>query len=75
MKVEHNGIKLTHNIDRSLVEIDTSINGVTTDYQFVILCATLQDYLKYKNIRYFVLTKKTMTLNYHTTIIIIVKQF
>lgn len=69
MKIEHNGIKFTHDIDKSLVEIDTSINGVTTDYQFVILCATLQDYLKYKDILYFVLIKKNndfeLSRDYH----------
>ncbi|MFH0866128.1 MAG: hypothetical protein V1904_08030 [Bacteroidota bacterium] len=58
MTIVHNGIKFTHDIDKSLIEIDTSINGVTTDYQFVILIASLQDYLKYKSIRYFVLNKK-----------------
>ena len=69
LQIELNGIKFTHDIDKSLIEIDTSINRVTTDYQFVILCASIQDYVKYKNIRYFVLIKKNndfeLSCDYH----------
>lgn len=58
MIIEHNGVKFIHDKNKSLVEIDTSINGIMTDKQFVILYSNFLEYLKHKDIRYFVLIKK-----------------
>lgn len=69
MIIEHYGIKFFHDINKSLIEVDTALNGVTEDRQFVMLNATIQDYLKYKDIRYFVLIKKNndfvLSQDYH----------
>ena len=58
MVVEHDGIKIIHDFNKSLVEFDTALSGVTTDNQFVIYYAKLQDYIRHKQVRYLVVTKK-----------------
>ena len=58
MVVEHDGIKIIHDFKKSLVEFDTALSGVTTDNQFVIYYAKLQDYIRHKQVRYLVVTKK-----------------
>jgi hypothetical protein len=58
MVVEYDGIKIIHDFNESLVEFDTALSGVTTDNQFVIYYAKLQDYMRHKQVRYLVVTKK-----------------
>ncbi|MBI5219276.1 MAG: hypothetical protein HY958_10140 [Bacteroidia bacterium] len=56
--IEHHGIKFHHDYEKSLVEIDTKINEVTTDKQFVILITKFQEYLEHKRIRHIIINKK-----------------